>query len=142
MTEGRTFDPSGRGEMILLVSPEPETRSLTSFMLTRLGYRVAEARHALEAIERYDDLSGGVDLLVTEAVMSRVNGHALAQSLTSRSDRLRVLYLSDATYERMARKVAAQKRLHFLVRPFTIHQLAAKVREALDAPVAVRAARA
>ena len=37
------------GETILFVSPEPETRALARFMLERLGYRVLEARHALDA---------------------------------------------------------------------------------------------
>jgi two-component system, cell cycle sensor histidine kinase and response regulator CckA len=117
---------------ILLVSPDLETREQAALLLERLGYRVLEARHAIEAQRLYDECGGAIDLLLTEAPMSRVNGHALADSLRSRDPGLRVLFLSDASYERMARRVAAQKRLPFLVRPFTQAQLAAKVREALD----------
>jgi two-component system, cell cycle sensor histidine kinase and response regulator CckA len=122
------------GSTILLVSPDPEMRASAAVMLGRLGYRVFEARHAMEAQCVFDNCDGAIDLLVTEALMSRVNGHALADSLRARNADLRVLFLSDASYERIARRVAARKRLPFLVRPFTATQLANKVREALDGP--------
>jgi two-component system, cell cycle sensor histidine kinase and response regulator CckA len=122
------------GSLILLVSPDPETRAAAAVMLGRLGYRVLEARHATEAQCLFDECGGAIDLLLAEALMSRVNGHALADSLRARNPELRVLFLSDASYERMARRVAAQKRLPFLVLPFTPAQLAIKVRVALDGP--------
>ncbi len=67
--------------------------------------------------------------------MSRVNGHELAQILTRQNPGLRVLYLSDAAYERLARRAANEKGLMFLQRPFTMRSLSAKVRQALDAPM-------
>jgi len=120
------------GFTILLVSPEAETRDVAALLLRRLGHRVLEARHAFEAQLLYDECAGAVDLLLTEALMTRTNGHALADSLRERAPALPVLFLSDASYERMTRRVAAQKRLPFLIRPFTPAQLAGKVREALD----------
>ena len=138
MTDCANADPDVESDAmpsrILLVSPDTETRALAAFMLCRLGYLVFEARHAPEAQCVYEECRGAIDLLLTEALMSRVNGHALADSLRARNAALRVLFLSDASYERMARRVAAQKRLPFLVRPFTLAQLAKKVREALEGP--------
>lgn len=119
---------------VLLVSPDPETRASAAVVLARLGYRVFEARHAIEAQCVFEECRGAIDLLLTEAPMSRVNGHALADSLRTKNPGLRVLFLSDASYERMARRVAARKGLPFLVRPFTPAQLASKVRQALDGP--------
>jgi CheY-like chemotaxis protein len=116
------------------VEPEPETRKLAAFMLSRQGYQVLEAQHAVEAIKLYEEHGPAVDLLFTEAVMSRVNGHELAQMLLTRNPRLRVLYLSDADYERLARRIAIRKGLMFLQRPFTMRVLASRVRQALDAP--------
>jgi two-component system, cell cycle sensor histidine kinase and response regulator CckA len=134
MASNLKLEIRGGDETVLLVSPDAETRSLGAFMLTRLGYQVLEARNAQEAERIYDESGGEVDLLVTEAVMTRINGHELADGLRSRNPALRILFLSDAPYERLARSVAAQRRLHFLVRPFLLEQLSAKIREALDAP--------
>src|SRR5690242_3256818 len=126
--------PIPRGnETILLVEPEPETRKLALFMLTKQGYEVLEARSALEAVKLYDQHSAAIDLLFTEAVMSKINGHELAQMLATRDPRLRVLYLSDSDYGRLTRRVAAQKGLTFLQRPFTMRLLANRVRQVLDA---------
>lgn len=129
-----TGEEAPRGtETILLVEPDPETRTLAAFMLTRLGYSVLEAHNAMEALKIYDERASGVDLLLAEAVMPRVNGHELAKLLCARDPAMRTLFLADEEYERMSRRVAAQKSVLFLVRPFTMRALAARVRKALDA---------
>ncbi len=129
-----TGEETPRGtETILLVEPDPETRTLAAFMLTRLGYSVLEAHNAMEALKIYDERASGVDLLLAEAVMPRVNGHELAKLLGARDPAMRTLFLADEEYERMSRRVAAQKSVLFLVRPFTMRALAARVRKALDA---------
>ena len=123
-------------ETILIVEPDPETRALAVFMLSRLGYRVLEARTAVDAVKIYAEQPERVHLLFTETLMSKVNGHELAQMLTRENPDLRVLYLADAGYERLTRKVAQQRALCFLRRPFTMRMLASKVREVLDVPAA------
>jgi two-component system, cell cycle sensor histidine kinase and response regulator CckA len=129
-----TATPRGT-ETILMVQPDPETRALAVFMLSRLGYRVLEARNAMEAVKVYAEWPEEIDLLFTETLMSRVNGHELAQMLTRDHPELRVLFLADVGYQRLTRDVAQRKGLHFLRRPFTMRLLAAKVREVLDVPM-------
>jgi DNA-binding NtrC family response regulator len=128
-------EPLPRGtETILLVEPDPESRTLASFMLSRLGYHVQEARNALEAVKLYDERGGGVDLLMAEVRMPRVNGEELAQVLGARDGAMRILYLGDPDCHRLARRIAAQKLVPFLARPFTMRVLAGCVRQALDRP--------
>jgi DNA-binding NtrC family response regulator len=138
MAAPQLFAGRGGTETVLLVEPQPDARTLIAFMLTRLGYCVLESRNAAEAVTLYNEYGGAIDLLFTEAEMSRVNGHDLSELLKRNDPGLRVLFLADAPYERLARRVASQKHLHFLTRPFAMAQLAAKVREALDAPLARR----
>ncbi len=121
-------------ETVLLVEPEPGTRTLAAFMLRKQGYLVFEAHNALEALKLYDEQEGAVDLLLAEALMSRVNGHELADMLRGKDPSLRLLFLADVDYVRVAGRVAAQKGLSFVPRPFTMAVLARKIREALDAP--------
>jgi two-component system, cell cycle sensor histidine kinase and response regulator CckA len=117
---------------VLLVEPDAETRALAAFMLRRLGYRVAEAHNAPEALRVYDEQDGAFQLLLAEAIMPRVNGHDLTEMLRSRCPGLRVLLVADTDYERLARRAAARKRIGFLCRPFTMATLAVRVRESLD----------
>ena len=95
------------------MEPEPETRVLAAFMLTRQGYRVLEARCAADAVGLFDATAERIDLLCTEALMNRINGHELAEKLCSKDPGMKVLYLADADYERLTRRVAAQKGLTF-----------------------------
>jgi len=115
-------------ESILLVEPDPQTRVSAAFMLERLGYRVTQARSGAEALA----VTEPFDLLLSEAVMSRLNGHDLADRLRADRPGLRTLFLVDADYERMARKAAAQRGVRFLRLPFTVATLASAVREALE----------
>lgn len=121
-------------ETVLLVEPEPETRTLAAFMLGKQGYRVLEAHNAMEALKIYDEYDGAIDILLAEALMSRVNGHELAGLLRKRNPALRLLFLADSDYVRLTSRVAALKGLRFLPRPFTMGILASRIREVLDAP--------
>jgi len=133
-------DPAPQGtETILLVQPDPESRTLAAFMLTRLGYTVLEAHNAMEALKIHDERGGGVDLLLAELRMPRVSGQELAEVLEARASKLRVLFMTDADYARLARRIASQKHVSFLPRPFTRRVLAEGVRSALDQPVRPKA---
>lgn len=99
-------------------------------MLDRLGYRVTVARNGVEAVTACD--GGSFDLLLAEAIMSRLNGHDLAEMVRDRQPRMRALFLADTEYERLARKAASRRGVRFLCRPFTMATLSTAVRQALD----------
>lgn len=132
MSQPEGNDPPCGTETVLVVEPDAETRVLAAFMLSRLGYAVLEAHNAAEALAVYETHGGTVNLLWAEALMPRVNGHELARVLAARDGDLRVLFLADENYERLARRVAERKNVLFLVRPFTMRTLAMRVRKALD----------
>ncbi len=128
--DGTTSSPTGSGT-ILLVEPDAAARSLTAFMLSKRGYSVIEARNAAEAIELFERHGGSIDLLFTEALTPRLNGHDLARTLAERDPHLPVLYLCDPECARMTRRLAANKSA-ILARPFTVDTLALKVRQVLS----------
>jgi len=129
------------GETILLVEPEADTRTLAAFLLSKMGYRVLEARSAGEACKIYADCASSIDLLLTEAPMHNINGHELARLLSAGDPALRVLFLSDVGYEKLARGAPAGAGARFVRRPFTLRSLGGKVRQALDAAPAIAVAR-
>lgn len=59
----------GGTESVLVVEDAPAVRRMVVMTLRSFGYRVVEASHGQEAIERWLQDPGGVDLLLTDMVM-------------------------------------------------------------------------
>ena len=120
--------------MILLVDADPETRKLAAFMLGKQGYTVLEARNRVEALALFNPQAQGVELLLVELLLLEAKGRGweLAEELKQSQPRARVLFMCDDS-ARGAQFVVEQGR-PFLKKPFTMAQIASKVRDILDAP--------
>ena len=122
---------ASRAETILLVEDEPAVRRLVSQMLQLTGYTVLEAANGPEALGLMDDVGHSVDLLLTDVVMPLMNGGTLAQSLSRRHPKMRVLFTSGYMDDTVVQEVVAMG-AQFLPKPFTPDALTQKVREVLD----------
>jgi two-component system, cell cycle sensor histidine kinase and response regulator CckA len=121
-------------ERILLVEDEDPVRVLAQATLERLGYRVLAARNGEEGLAMVERYSASLDLVVTDVVMPKMGGRALAGRLAERYPRIRVLYVSGyASGRDLAAPIGAAAGPPLLYKPFTAHQLASRVRETLDA---------
>jgi len=118
-------------ETVLLVEDDEELRRLASEILKTCGYTVLETGDPLEALTIGERRNGAIDLLLTDMVMPAMPGSELAQRLGTMCPGLRVLYMSGYTDEMIAADVASEPARAFLRKPFTPHDLARKVREAL-----------
>jgi CheY-like chemotaxis protein len=120
-------------ESILLVEDEDVVRTLVRLMLEKQGYAVVEVADPLEALT----LSEGdcsFDLLVTDVVMPGMNGHDLATQLVGRLPGLKVLFTSGYSNHTAITGGELEPGTAFLQKPFVMGELAAKVRDLLDAP--------
>jgi PAS domain S-box-containing protein len=112
---------------VLVVEDNPEVAEITAALLEQLGYRVARAGNAVEALDR---LRSGdrFDLLFSDIVMpSGMNGIHLAQEVGERYPAVRVLLTTG--YSDVA--VAAETRFPILRKPFELSELERAVREAM-----------
>jgi two-component system, cell cycle sensor histidine kinase and response regulator CckA len=66
-------------------------------------------------------------------VMPEMNGAQLARCLRGRCPSLRTLFISGYTAEVVLRQGVQDQERNFLAKPFTLKDLAARVREVLDA---------
>lgn len=98
------------------------------------GYTVLEVADGVQAARIAARHPGPIHLLMTHVVMPGAGGRAVAEDLAGRHPGLRVLYVSGYTDDAIVRHGVLYDRVHFLQKPFTGAVLAAKVREALDAP--------
>jgi signal transduction histidine kinase len=124
--------PEGR-ERVLLVEDEPTVRAVVLQVLEALGYDVLEARDGEEALAIARDskhFGSRIDLLITDLVMPRLGGLALAEWLMAELPGLPVLYISG--YPARGSGGRLDRNAVLLEKPFTPQALATKVREVLE----------
>ncbi len=131
-TETVTEIPSSNSEMVLLVEDEPSIRKLGRKMLEKLGYQVLAAGTPCEAIRVAGKQPGGIHLLITDVVMPEMNGRDLAERLHAHYPDIKILFMSGYTADVIAHRGVLDKGVNFIQKPFSIKDLAAKVRAVLD----------
>ena len=130
-----TAAPLPRGEhqeVILVVDDEPQVRQFSVDALTELGYRVLEADGAAEALKRID-AHPEIALLFTDIVMPDVNGRKLAEAARQRRPDLKILYTTGYTRNAVVHNGVVDPGVELLGKPYTVEQLAAKIRAVLEA---------
>ncbi len=125
-------EPFVRGdETILLVEDEPAILELVMMMLTNLGYTVLTAGTPGGIIHLAGEYAGKIHLLMTDVVMPEMSGSDLARNLLSRYPLLKHLFMSGYTADVIAHNGILDEGVNFIQKPFSINELAFKVREAL-----------
>jgi two-component system cell cycle sensor histidine kinase/response regulator CckA len=125
--------PVARGhETILVVEDEPAILDMTKTMLERLGYTVLTASTPGEAIRLAGAYTGVIHLLMTDVVMPEMNGRDLAKNLLTSFPALKRLFMSGYTADVIAHQGVLDEGVHFIQKPFSKKDLAARVSEALE----------
>ena len=106
-------------------------RSLARRSLELHGYRVLEAPDGRAALELLEQV-GGVDLVVSDAVMPRLSGRALGEIVAARWPELPVLYMSGYPGKEVVDRGLVSPDAPFIAKPFTPEALVRRVREVLD----------
>jgi PAS domain S-box-containing protein len=119
-------------EKILLVEDNEQVRNLTLSILKRKGYSVLVAKDGRDALVVLNKNKGPLHLLLTDVVMPRMNGKELFTRLKNDFPNLKVIYMSGYTDNVIAHHGILDENTPFIQKPFTIRDLAVKVREILD----------
>jgi two-component system cell cycle sensor histidine kinase/response regulator CckA len=115
-------------ETILLVEDEGNVLDFTRQALELHGYHVVDAAGPIEALALREV---PYDLLLTDVVMPQMRGGELARRLRQGRPGLKTLFMSG--YLDGEALLGADGSAAFLQKPFTLDELAHKVRELLDA---------
>jgi PAS domain S-box-containing protein len=131
--ERKKMKPSPGKGSVLLVEDERSVRELTRQMLKNLGYTVHAAANPDEAFSIAEEHGDRIHLLLTDIIMPGKNGKIVAQQITRRHTHVRVLYMSGYAAEVFSEhNIGGEDCIHFLQKPFTLHELADQVEKALQ----------
>jgi CheY-like chemotaxis protein len=99
---------------VLVVDDDAEVREYVRTVLLRQGYEVLEAEDGVQAYELLRRLSGGIQLLVTDVEMPRMDGITLGHKVSADYPNIEVLYISGFV-TKPPKHVPSS---HFLLKPF------------------------
>jgi nitrogen-specific signal transduction histidine kinase/ActR/RegA family two-component response regulator len=119
-------------ETILIVEDEPAILKLTRMMLERKGYSVLSAATPAEAIKMAENHIDKIHLLMTDVVMPGMNGRDLAWHLTTLYPDIKLLFMSGYTANVIAHQGVLDEGVAFIQKPFSMADVAEKLREVLD----------
>jgi two-component system cell cycle sensor histidine kinase/response regulator CckA len=127
----RTADLTGAGT-VLLVEDEDAVRVFSARALRNKGYHVMEAKTGEAAMELLKKSEGvPIDLVITDVVMPQMDGPTLIRNLRPLRPDVKVIYISGYTEDRFRNAVDDGAAIEFLPKPFSLKQLAAKVKEVM-----------
>ena len=124
---------------VLLVEDEDAVRAFSARALRNKGYDVLEARSGEAALEVLGE--GGVngaeapksiDLLITDIVMPRIDGVSLVRQVRENHPEMKVIFISGYAEDTFRKRLDQIEGVHFLSKPFSLKELAGKVKEVLS----------
>ena len=120
-------------ETILVVEDDDELRKYAREVLEELGYHVMSAGSGVAALATLNG-SHQIDLLLTDVVMpGGMNGRQLADKAVGHRPGLHVLYMTGYTRDAIIHQGRLDRGINMISKPFSFEELAAKVRQVLDA---------
>jgi PAS domain S-box-containing protein len=122
----------GGGETILVVDDEKTVLTITGRLLEKLGYRVMTAASGEEALTAFTARRDEVDLIILDMIMPEISGGDLFGKLKEIKSSIKVLLASGYSIDGEAEKILGMGCDGFIQKPFSINELANKVRSILE----------
>ncbi len=128
-------DLTGKGG-ILLVEDEDAVRTFAARALRNKGYTVIEAESGEAALNAMRESENLIDLVVTDVVMPSMDGPTLVKELRQDYHDLKVIFISGYVEDSFRDRIGKDEEIHFLPKPFSLKQLASKVKDVMSAEAA------
>jgi two-component system cell cycle sensor histidine kinase/response regulator CckA len=123
---------SARGESILIVDDEDIVRSVAVKVLSGLGYHVIDTADPVHALALYAESWHSIDLVLIDMMMPHMNGKELFEQLHTINPSVTAILMSG--YDATDTPFESMGFVAFVPKPYTLQELASRVRQSLDAP--------
>jgi two-component system cell cycle sensor histidine kinase/response regulator CckA len=117
---------------VMLVEDEDPVRIFGARALRNKGYKVLEAKSGEAALDLIHGTDEAIDLLITDVVMPRMDGPTLVRQVREIHPGMKVIFISGYAEDAFRKRLDSGAEIHFLPKPFTLKQLAGKVKEMIS----------
>ncbi len=124
--------PVGGTETILLAEDDEAVRILTKAVLTEYGYRVIEAQNGEDAVLKFRENSGSIQLLLFDLIMPKKTGTEAFDEIRKIAPDIKVLFSSGYAPERLQQKIFSEEDAKIIEKPVSPQKLLQMVRSLLD----------
>jgi two-component system cell cycle sensor histidine kinase/response regulator CckA len=124
-------DIVGGTETILLIDDEKMVLDVARQMLLSLGYRVFAVGSGTQALDIFRENRAGIDLVILDMIMPQMSGSKVFAALMELDPRARILLSSGYSINGQAMEIMRRGCRGFIQKPFTIKDLALKIRQVL-----------
>ncbi|MGA0606984.1 PAS domain S-box protein [Phenylobacterium sp. VNQ135] len=133
--EPAPFAPEAENcETILVCEDDDDVRAYSVETLRELGYRVLEAHDGPSALRLLERQEGRVDLLFTDVVLpSGMTGAEVARAAREIQPNLPILFTTGYARNAIVHQGRLDPGVELITKPFSYAELAARIRDSLDA---------
>ncbi|MCB1509511.1 MAG: response regulator [Hyphomicrobiaceae bacterium] len=126
----RKRDLTGNGR-VLIVEDEDAVRMFAVEALRRQGYDVVEACDGIDALEIMEEHEFKFDLVVSDVKMPEMDGPTLYNETRARGSDVKFVFVSGYADDAFATQLSPGDDYAFMPKPYTLAQIAEKVKEQL-----------
>jgi two-component system, cell cycle sensor histidine kinase and response regulator CckA len=124
-------DLTGIGTVLLVEDDDP-VRIFGARALRNKGYKVIEATSGEAALELIRAGDEKIDLLITDVVMPQMDGPQLIRRVRETHAEMKVIFISGYAEDAFRKRLDSDSDIHFLPKPFSLKQLAGKVKDVIS----------
>jgi PAS domain S-box-containing protein len=128
----KALSRTGGSETVLLVEDDPTVRSIVSRMLGVRGYDIVEAACGEEAVGFFASGEHSIDLILSDVMMSGIDGRETLERIRAIDPETKVLYMSGYSEDLTIHSQGLEPATGFIQKPFTGDDLETRVRALLD----------
>ena len=114
---------------ILFVDDHHALRTVFAGTLRSAGYVVLEAGTLVDAEHLVEHMSGAIDLLIVEVMLSTTNGLEVVRRFQPAEPKMQVLFISEQSAGSLSAEGLLTKGAHFLQKPFGAEDLITRLEQ-------------
>lgn len=119
-------------ETVLLIEDEEPVRRVTGMLLESLGYRVLPVSDGSEAVRLFREQHQSIDVALLDVIMPGMNGAQVLLELQRIRPDIKSIFMSGHTADVITGKGLLKEPVQLILKPVSLQELAARMRQTLD----------